>query len=622
MKRLKRIMVCIISTALVLTMLTGMTFAEKPEEGYITYKGMTVEAKGTIKVGHLLDLTGSEKPTGDAAHEAFTFACDYVQKTTGWTIEVVEGDCQSDADKASFQAEQMIEQGCQVIFGPNGIGHKKAVLAYVADNNIPVVLYNGSPLAFTGGFLFDNDMIVALGGGTASFPTVMADYIFNDLGYRTVFCFKPETVYGNNYVDPFVTCFEGMGGEVVDNFAVPQGTNDWSEYLAAMINSDAEAIVGWTYPTDAVAFFNEWYNSGAYRKLPVFATAHEGFSDSNVMDALDSKIVDALIEKGFCAPICWAYSVENDYNKDYVAAYTDSVEHRPIGSNLAGSCCQALLCLTTALDNLGVTDPTTLSTADLADAMRAAEFDGPEGHTVFEGDTVVATKDVYVAETVKLDDGSYNYEVQKTYEQVSPDGYNYDLQNGVYLGGQHADGWIKDKLGFWHYYENNVAITGWKRIRGTWYLFNSKGRMLTGWQKVGSVWYYFQGSGAMVTGWQKIGSTWYYFKSGGAMVTGWQKIGSAWYYFKSSGAMITGWQKIGGKDYFFKSSGAMAANEWVKGYWWINADGTWTYQYKGSWKQDSKGWWFGDTSGWYAKNTTIRIDGKNYKFNASGYWIQ
>ena len=398
-----------------------------------TTEAETVEAKGTIKVGHLLDITGTEAVTGAVAQEAFSFACDYIEKTTGWTIEVVEGDCQSDSDKAANQAEQMISQGCQVIFGPTQIGHKKAVLAYVADNNIPVVLYNGSPAAFTGGYLFSNDMIVALGGGTAGFPTVMADYLYNEIGLRTVYCFKQDTVGGNNYVDPFVTCFEAMGGTVIDNIAVAQGTNDWSAYLTTMMNSDAEAIVGWTSSSDAIAFYNEWYNSGAYEKLPVYSTMHGGFADSYIMDEIDSKIADALIDGGLCAPICYAYSIDNDYNNTYVEAYEEALGHLPIGNNLAGSCCQALLCLTTALDDLGVTDPTTLSAADLAAAMKAAEFDGPEGHTVFEDGTVVATKDVYVVDVVKLDDGSYNYEVVKTYEQVAPIGYNVDA-DGNYIG--------------------------------------------------------------------------------------------------------------------------------------------------------------------------------------------
>ena len=52
---------------------------------------------------------------------------------------------------------------------------------------------------------------------------------------------------------------------------------------------------------------------------------------------------------------------------------------------------------------------------------------------------------------------------------------------------------------------------------------------------------------------------------------------------------------------------------------WLNADGSWTYQPRGSWKQSNGRWWYGDTSGWYAKNTTVKIDNKDYSFDASGY---
>ena len=62
----------------------------------------------------------------------------------------------------------------------------------------------------------------------------------------------------------------------------------------------------------------------------------------------------------------------------------------------------------------------------------------------------------------------------------------------------------------------------------------------------------------------------------------------------------------------------MAAGEYINGYW-LNKNGSWTYKAKASWKKNSKGWWYGDSTGWYAKNQTIRINGKNYKFNKAGY---
>lgn len=192
----------------------------------------------------------------------------------------------------------------------------------------------------------------------------------------------------------------------------------------------------------------------------------------------------------------------------------------------------------------------------------------------------------------------------------------------VYVRVSMKKGWVQEGDNWYYYNDYGTPVTGWEKISAKWYYFDESGVMKIGWLKDSGKWYYFNASGAMQTGWQKISGKWYYFASSGAMATGWQKINNVWYYFAAGGAMQTGWQKIGGKQYYFKSSGEMVANEWVKGYWWLNKDGTWTYQYKGSWKQNSKGWWFGDTSGWYAKNTTITIDSKSYTFDASGYWVK
>jgi len=252
-------------------------------------------------------------------------------------------------------------------------------------------------------------MIVAMGGGTAGFPTVMADYLYNEVGLRKVYCFKQDTVGGNNYVDPFVTCFTAMGGEVIDNIAVPQPTNDWSGYLTTMINSEAEAIVGWTSASDTIAFYKEWYNSGAYEKLPVYGTMHGGFTDSFVLDELDPRIADAIIEHGTLAPICYSYTIDTPENKEFVEAWKAEFGEVPLGNNFPGATYQALSCLCEALDAVG---------PDASPEELAAEDGG-----------VTATKDIYVVKVVRLDDGSINYEVQKVYEQIKPVGYNFDGTN-------------------------------------------------------------------------------------------------------------------------------------------------------------------------------------------------
>ena len=159
------------------------------------------------------------------------------------------------------------------------------------------------------------------------------------------------------------------------------------------------------------------------------------------------------------------------------------------------------------------------------------------------------------------------------YEAVSKDG-NYVIQK---KGEVKLTGWQKID-GKWYYYNSNGAkTTGWQKVSGKWYYMNEDGIMQTGWQKINGKWYYMNGSGAMQTGWQKIGGKWYYMNGSGAMQTGWQKIGGKWYYMNGSGVMLTGWQKIGGKWYYMNGSGVMlTGRQKIGGKWYqFNASGVW-----------------------------------------------
>ena len=257
------------------------------------------------------------------------------------------------------------------------------------------------------------------------------------------------------------------------------------------------------------------------------------------------------------------------------------------------------------------------------------DVEGVEGRpTVYYSYDILSNIDIYT-------DGSY---IVATELSHSPGGKSVSILFKYVLDVSYNGGWImiNDE---WYFIEaSGEAATGWKRAGEKWYFFGDAGVMVTGWQKINKVWYYFAESGVMKTGWVQSGSTWYYMDTNGGMVTGWKQIdgkwyffegsgamktgwvgsGSVWYYMDTNGAMVTGWKQISGKWYYFKASGVMAAGEWCEGYW-LNADGTWTYQFKATWRQNAKGWWFGDDNGWYAKNETVKINDKDYEFDANGY---
>ncbi|MCR4702938.1 MAG: hypothetical protein K5665_04640 [Saccharofermentans sp.] len=165
----------------------------------------------------------------------------------------------------------------------------------------------------------------------------------------------------------------------------------------------------------------------------------------------------------------------------------------------------------------------------------------------------------------------------------------------------------------------NVDLSGWQRDSKGWWYRNSDGSYPAfQWKQISGKWYYFDISGYITIGWKQLGGKWYHFDNNGAMQTGWLSIGGKWYCFDNNGAMQTGWVSSGGKWYYLKADGSMATNEYCGGYW-LNADGTWTYQHKATWRMTNNKWWYGDNTGWYAKNQTLKIDGKNYNFNGSGY---
>ena len=130
-------------------------------------------------------------------------------------------------------------------------------------------------------------------------------------------------------------------------------------------------------------------------------------------------------------------------------------------------------------------------------------------------------------------------------------------------------------LPYAHYYFNDRCemITGTVHttidgVEGD-YTFGTDGRWVAdvyakGWHGNGYLYRYYEEKDnklVYVTGWKKIDGKWYYFDSNGYTVHGWQKL--KWngkeniYYFNSSCQMVTGSQAIGGKVYQFNSDGSL-----------------------------------------------------------------
>ena len=150
----------------------------------------------------------------------------------------------------------------------------------------------------------------------------------------------------------------------------------------------------------------------------------EAFAIKRVLDYLnDTENVDDAIEKamdwGVYAPINYAYSIENDENTAFVEQWKAENEGKvPVGSNLPGAGYTALLMIKEAAESISGE----ITSEALYEALQNTSVTAAEGHSSFGDGNRIAVKDVYIVKVVKLDDGSFNYEVVDTYNDVPVSG--------------------------------------------------------------------------------------------------------------------------------------------------------------------------------------------------------
>lgn len=171
-----------------------------------------------------------------------------------------------------------------------------------------------------------------------------------------------------------------------------------------------------------------------------------------------------------------------------------------------------------------------------------------------------------------------------------------------------GNGWFNNRF----YVENGKVVTGWKKLYGKWYYFDSSTgeKRRNGHYTIDGKSYSFRTDGVMETGWiretQQGRRIWRYAEESGELVRStWKKIGSAWYYFESYGGMATGVRTIDGRTEVFRNDGIWIGSAINDG-WYRGDSGDWYYLEDGQPVVSQSGKW---------------INGKLYRFDLHGRMI-
>jgi branched-chain amino acid transport system substrate-binding protein len=374
---------------------------------------------GPIKVGHIFDSTGNEATVGSLFKQAIQYVFTDAS-VSGRPIELIEADSKSTTEGAVEAARKLVEQDkVDVIFGPTQIGQKNAVATYCAEKQVPMVLYNPTPP----GALEDNEWVIGAGGMTSQYGTVIADYMYKDLGYKTISTLGPEDSSGHAFFEPLVEHYAALGGEVVQQqWAVGQ-TDDWSAYLTTV--ETADALCAWVGGS-GVPLLTSYYDTGVYKKIPLVGAFHGGFLDpwvpKNIAEG-NKDAARALI--GTKTVMAWNPDNTSVVNTTYVKGFTALGPWKAEDAGPSGAV-QAGMVLLKALESCAAN----LSNLALRDAILAVDMEGPEGRVFFAPGENIATKPMYIVEVALQDPAShpddprdlFKYVLVKTYDAVPPHG--------------------------------------------------------------------------------------------------------------------------------------------------------------------------------------------------------
>ncbi|WP_297522333.1 M14 family zinc carboxypeptidase, partial [uncultured Clostridium sp.] len=141
--------------------------------------------------------------------------------------------------------------------------------------------------------------------------------------------------------------------------------------------------------------------------------------------------------------------------------------------------------------------------------------------------------------------------------------------------------------------------TGWQKINGNWYYFNSNGKMeKNAWLKQSNGQTFYLGSdGIKVIGTHTIDNAVYIFNNAGVLERKWEIINGSNHVFDKDGTMLTGWIEQWDSWYYFNNNGAMRRNNWLK-------------------QSNGQTFYLGSNGIKYIGKHTI--DGVKYTFNSAG----
>jgi len=367
-------------------------------------------AKGPIKIGISLTLTGAQAPVGKDNQDALNLYLKSVNNTiAGRQIEPIFVDDQFKADVGLTKAKELVEsQKVALLMGFIATPVGYAVAQYVKDSaHVPMMITSNSG-----------------GEGMLTDPKFKSPYLtrwtftgteINDppadwaakQGYRKAAIFVDDYAAGIQNADLFASSFIRRGGSIVQEEYAPLGNTDYGPYLARL-NKSADVIYEFLTGVDGLRFMQQYDTIAGQQKLPVLDMFGIVGSGTNLGQLKEKAI--GVVSSDVLNPVSTDPGTQA-FLKAWQAAYPGS--DRPATHDAAHGYASGQI-LGAALEKVGGQIE---NTQEFLNALYSLQIDTAKGPVKLDQNHDIV-QNIYLYRVIKKGDG-VGWEEAATYKDVS-----------------------------------------------------------------------------------------------------------------------------------------------------------------------------------------------------------
>lgn len=204
-----------------------------------------------------------------------------------YKVELVSVDNQSSNDKAPSAAAELVSAGVSVVLGSYGSGVSIAAAPTFEQAGVPAIgITCTNPQVTEGNKHYFRICFLDPFQGT-----VLANYAYNELGYRTAYTLAEN---GNDYDEGlahyFTEAFTKLGGKV-ENANFPENTSDFNSYITNAVNAGAEVIFAPTSTSYAQLIVEQ----AAAKGVSATIMAGDTWDSNQILSAAKGKKIDIQV---------------------------------------------------------------------------------------------------------------------------------------------------------------------------------------------------------------------------------------------------------------------------------------------------------------------------------------